>query len=96
MDIGCIEVFTVMITKGSNSTQELVRRQFVFLASELSNTFPELDLRFNLRSGTNQLRYKAAAVSQKIFELPLGESDSRALLHQALFTIKEAARLYDA
>ncbi len=80
----------------SHNPVNAVRDQFVFLATELSNLFPELDLRFNLQSGTNQLRYRAVAVSKEVFELPLGKRSAQELLHQAIFTIKERARLFDA
>ena len=75
--------------------QEVVKQQFHVLANELSVRFPELDLRFNLQSGTNRLRLKAASVSHEVIELPLGEYETDELLYAAMFRIKEIARLYD-
>ena len=70
--------------------------QFVKLANELNYRFPDLDLRFNLKSGSNQVRYVAAAVSSKVHSISLDDRSPGEMLHQAIFNIKEIARLYDA
>ncbi|MCB0361001.1 MAG: hypothetical protein KDD44_15235 [Bdellovibrionales bacterium] len=73
-----------------------IRRQFISIASELSIQFPDLDLRFNLQSGSNRLRYVAAAVSTEVHEMTLGEIETRELIYEAIFTLKELAQMYDA
>jgi len=73
-----------------------VRGQFVFLATELANRFPELDLRFNLQNESSTLRFVAAAVSKDVVELDLGEHETGDLLNAAILQIKEMARIFDA
>jgi hypothetical protein len=58
--------------------------------------FPDLDLRFNLSHDTNAIRYKAAAISGEMFEVPLELSDAEETLYEAIFNIKRIANLYDA
>lgn len=73
-----------------------IKGQFVYLATELSNRFPDLDLRFNLQNDTATLRFVAAAVSTDVIELDLGEHETTDLLNAAILQIKEMARIFDA
>lgn len=77
-------------------TRKEINKRFIFVAHELINKFPNLDLRFNLKMGTKSLRYKAAAVSGDIFELPLEERRPEEILYDAIFNIKQIAELFDA
>lgn len=79
-----------------HGTHSPITDQFVAVASALNNHFPQLDLRFNLLSGSNVLRYQVASVSRKIFELELGTKSTKQLVHEAIFNLKEVARLFDA
>ena len=80
----------------SLTPQPEIRQQFISIASELSNIFPDLDLRFNLQGGSNRLRYVAAAISSEVHELELGDLETQELIFEAIFTLKEVAQLYDA
>lgn len=73
-----------------------VRGQFVFLAQELSNRFPDLDLRFNLQNDSSTLRFIIAAISRDVVELDLGEYETSDLLNAAILQIKEMAQIFDA
>jgi hypothetical protein len=73
-----------------------ITKQFVYFASRLSCSFPDLDLRFNLQGGTNRLRYTIPAVSSRVFELTLGKQNIETLVHEATFEIKEITQRFDA
>lgn len=76
---------------------EAIRERFIFLATELTQLFPALDLRFNLRSGTSNCRVFAGALSCRIVELDLERDDNpEELLHDAIWEIKRLAGLFDA
>ena len=77
------------------SKREL-EKQFVFIANELNNRFPDLDLRFNFVRQSSQVRFFAASISRRVHELQLGNNNPRDLIHQATFTLKEVAQIYDA
>lgn len=70
--------------------------QFRSISSELNKQFPDLDLRFTMQQDSRSMRFRAAAVSESILELDLGDSPTENLLHQAIFAIKELASLFDA
>lgn len=74
---------------------DVVREQFIEVAHRVSCSFPELDLRFSLKSGTHQLRFVAADVSDEIYEIELGVDETEILVMDAILTIKEVARLFD-
>ena len=73
-----------------------LHNRFVFLARELSCRFPDLDLRFNRRDGSEHIRFVAKAVSSEIVELDLDSGNPHQLLHSAIFKIKELAQLFDS
>ena len=76
--------------------EKTIETQFVELASELNLVFPELDLRFSLKSESEEMRYYAAAVSDEILELTLGSKSTLELMYEATFALKELAQLFDA
>lgn len=76
--------------------QSALSKQFVYLASELSTKFPQLDLRFNYQSESGLFRIMAAACSREIYEFPLGEGSTDDVLYEAIFLIKEVAQIFDA
>ena len=73
-----------------------MHEKFVCVATLLSNQFPDLDLRFNLTSGSSTVRFQVATVSDQIFELDLESNESTFLVHNAILSIKEVARLFDS
>jgi hypothetical protein len=73
-----------------------IRTEFMEIAIQLENIFPELDLRFNLQQNSKQIRYKVAAVSSDIFVLDLDKASKDEVLHEAIFTIKHVAQIFDA
>ncbi|MFN8392225.1 MAG: hypothetical protein U0136_18175 [Bdellovibrionota bacterium] len=79
-----------------SSAKAKITKEFIYFASTLSSSFPDLDLRFNLQNGTNRLRYTIPAVSSKVFELQLGQDEIDSLVHEATFEIKEITRRFDA
>ncbi len=83
-----------------NKINKDVRKQtndkFIFFANELLFRFPDLDLRFNLSYDANAIRYKAAAISGEMFEMPLADLDPVEMVHEAVFNIKQLASLFDA
>ncbi len=80
----------------SAAPRDKLTRQFIDFASRVSSYFPELDLRFNLQGGTSRLRYSAPAISDRVFELELGQERIETLIHEAAFSIKELTQRYDA
>ena len=74
---------------------DIFHQKFADMASRLSEQFPQLDLRFNLTEGDEYMRCMLPEVSDEVLEFHLG-SDSDRLLHEAIFAIKEVARLFDA
>ncbi len=75
---------------------EDIRGEFVYLANELSNRFPQLDLRFNLKSGSSCCRVVVPSQASHVIELTLGEVEPEILLYEAVFAVKELVQLYDA
>jgi len=75
--------------------QDQIEDQFVNVASQLNDHFPDLDLRFSLREGSNRLRYQIADISRKNYELELGRTNTRQIVHEAIFNIKQMAQLFD-
>ncbi len=80
---------------GTDFENTNIKKTFVYLAGELSSRFPELDLRFNLQTGTDRFRVIAAAVSNTVIELPIAKHECQDLLHAAIFELKELAQLFD-
>ena len=72
-----------------------VQDQFIEVARQLSGQFPELDLRFNLEDGSPILRFMMPEFTAEVFELELGALETSHLVCEAMFTIKEIARLFD-
>ena len=68
---------------------------FIFVASELIKQFPDLDLRFNFQNGTHCMRLMIASISRDIIELSMESENPEAALHDAMFAVKERARLFD-
>ena len=85
-----------MNTSSTQISSREVEKQFVLLASELSNYFPALDLRFNLLSGTTQLRCIAPEISPVPLNLDLSMKDTTQLLYEAIFAIKMLGKFFDA
>ena len=80
-----------------NQTEnEEISQQFVFLASRLSTEFPELDLRFTLRSGSSKMRFTIADLDSEYFDLDLDIGRSFEALYEAIFAIKQITRTFDA
>ncbi len=75
---------------------DAITELFKQFANELHTSFPQLDLRFNLKGGTSTLRYFMPDTSEQVFEANLNEQSLEELLHQAIFNVKELARLFDA
>ena len=76
---------------------EELRDRFVYLASELSSRFPQLDLRFNWQAGSEVLRLVLPNSSKRrVIELDIAAYERDELLYGAIFRIKELAKLYDA
>ena len=73
-----------------------VKERFLFVANELHMQFPDLDLRFNLREGSSQLRFMVGAVSPDIVEIDLDESSVEEIIYAAIFQVKELAQIFDA
>jgi hypothetical protein len=73
-----------------------LKRQFLYLASELNRGFPDLDLHFNLQAGTRRFRFFAAAIQSDIFEFNLGNGQVNDLLVEATFLLKQITCRYDA
>lgn len=78
-----------------NNPQALEHR-FVCFARELTNVFPDFDLRFNLQDGTTKLRYLVADLSPEIFEADIASQKIDAVIGEAILNIKQIARLFDA
>lgn len=80
-----------------NASAKPIESQFVRLASRISEQFPQLDLRFNLQSGTKVLRCLIAENSpSSIIEVALGSAPTEELLYEAIFAIKVATHSFDA
>ncbi len=75
---------------------ERSKKSFVFIASELNRLFPDLDLRFNLKAGSSQIRFLVADVTEDPLELDLDEQDPQKLVYEASLAIKEIAQLFDS
>lgn len=73
-----------------------LEHRFVCFARELTNVFPDLDLRFNLQGGTTKLRYLAADLSPEIFEADIAAQKIDTVIGEAILNIKQIARLFDA
>jgi len=79
--------------KTLESTEDRIHSRFVALARELDRHFPNLDLRFNLcRSTARVLSHKNSSP----LEFDLEDCEPQELVHQAIFSIKEQARIFDA
>jgi hypothetical protein len=72
-----------------------LREEFIYIANELTGRFPDLDLRFNLRNGSKRCRLVMPTVTSHVVELSLGRGNPEALLHEAIFAVKELAQLFD-
>jgi hypothetical protein len=75
---------------------ENIRERFVGIANELSYRFPDLDLRFNLESGSPILRMIAPSSSERVMSLNLSRGSYTQLLYSAIFQIKELIQHFDA
>lgn len=77
---------------------EQLHKQFLYIANELCNRFPGLDLRFNLNQGTGRFRLLLPKVPsrQRYVELTLGQRETDELLTEATFAVKEIAQIFDA
>lgn len=73
-----------------------IEEHFVYVASALNDYFPDLDLRFNMRSGTTHIRCIIPEHSAEALELDLGAMNPQELLNEAILSIKVIARLFDA
>ena len=82
--------------KPASASRDRITKQFIYFASKVSGYFPDLDLRFNLKGGTNTLRYTIPGVSEEVFELTLGREGVENLVHEAAFAIKELTQRFDA
>ncbi len=71
-------------------------KRFKFIANELNNYFPDLDLRFALKQGSDTIRFMVGAVSRDIHEAELLERKADEILHDTILTIKELAGRFDA
>jgi hypothetical protein len=80
----------------TETLDERSKKSFVFIASELNRIFPDLDLRFNLKAGSKQIRFLVADIAEDTFELNLDEQEPQELIYEATLAIKEIARLFDA
>ncbi len=81
----------------ANSQSSDVKKQFVYLATEISNHFPELDIRFNLRTDTNEVRCSIPDFGGgACFEFVLEVKRTKQLLHEAVFMVKEMTNRFDA
>lgn len=76
--------------------QKEVTKRYIKVASILTSMFPDLDLRFSLRSDDSLVRYKVASVSSKIYEMDISQASPEELVHQAIFTVKELTKHFDA
>jgi hypothetical protein len=70
--------------------------QFVSVATQVSTSFPEIDLRFSHEEGSDNFQMVAPSISEDVFEFPLGVCSTKELIHETIFAIKEIAQLYDA
>ena len=73
-----------------------VEKEFVYLASALSGQFPDLELSFNLKSGSSTMRCLLTQFPEKVVELSLGDMTMETTLREAIFSIKELTRRFDA
>ncbi len=77
----------------SVSPQE-IEEQFVAVANALYAQFPDLDLRFNLRSGSTKARCLVPNTAKKSIKLPLGKN-TELLVRDAVWAIKVMVRRFD-
>ena len=78
-------------------TVEGMKKQFVYLATEISNHFPELDLRFNLRTDTGCVRCIVPEHAKEAFEFSLEEAqDAKRIIVEAVFAIKQLTAHFDS
>ena len=84
--------------RNSRSVRQTQQRETVFLefARSLTNTFPELDLRFNMAAENPVVRYQVADLSPEYHELALAIDNAQEMIYDAVFQIKLLTRQYDA
>lgn len=73
-----------------------IEAKFVAVANELNCWFPDLDLRFNLKTGSTRLRLIIPELSEEALELELNARDTTELVREAILLVKELGRLFDA
>lgn len=69
---------------------------FSYIADELMERFPQLDLRFTIQPDMPEIHYCVADVSEQMFELSLDADNIEHVLHEAILNIKQVAGLFDA
>ena len=72
-----------------------VENNFVAIASKVSITFPDLDLRFVLEQGKSKARYIIATVSSDAYEVDLSSRNTQEIINDTILHIKQIARLFD-
>lgn len=80
----------------SGHKQQERTTKFKRVARELSNSFPALDLRFNLQEGSNTVRVLAPDLSSRALRMSLDKESERDLVVRATFELKRLAKQYDA
>ena len=78
-----------------NLSAREIEEQFVHVASALYDHFPDLDLRFNLRSGTTKARCLIPNAQRKALKFELGGKTTEELVREAVWAIKILMKRYD-
>jgi hypothetical protein len=74
-----------------------IKERFVQFATDLCAQFPGLDLRFNLRHGTNWCRVFTGPYSRRRYlEVDLATPELDLTLYEAVWEIKRAEGILDA
>ena len=71
-------------------------KQFSNIAREISNIFPELDLLFNHKEGTNRMRVKIENSEKEILDIYLDSKFPINTINETILEIKKLIRHFDA
>ena len=74
---------------------EEIEEQFVTVANALYAQFPDLDLRFNLKTGSNKAKCLIPNSNKTAIKLHLGHKNLNLLVRDAVWAIKVLTRRFD-
>ena len=83
-----------METVSSNHKRD-IEDEFVRIATALYSYFPDLDLRFNLRTGTTSALCLVPNEAKTKLTLPIGHKAADDVVRDAVWEIKELIRRFD-